>query len=233
MAHKEPLMTRCTWCGDPYRIKPYEKATSKFCSKTCKMSFLKRNNTIEPCAYCGSPVEVNWKRRNRKHYFCNRDCHNKSVSARVTVTCAGCGEVFTTYASRAGYYRQLYCNQECYIKHGTISSSGYAVDGPYETLRQRLVYTSKYLEWKTSVLIRDNYTCIECGATTDLRVHHKMPLVQIAYRYNPELSLEKINLILESPEFNDVTNGKTLCISCHLKEHRIVPVSSNGSQQTP
>lgn len=65
--------------------------------------------------------------------------------------------------------------------------------------------SSKYREWRVSVLERDNYTCQDCqarngqGVNVYLNVDHIKP-----FAYHPELRFE-------------ISNGKTLCIDCHKK----------------
>jgi predicted nucleic acid-binding Zn ribbon protein len=217
--NRHPVLKICEQCGKEYTVKYYHKDISKFCSDECHLDYLRRNNRLEPCSYCGKPVEVNWKRRNRKRYYCNNDCYNRSRSeTKETVICSGCGKPYTIFRSQKNLYLQHYCTRACYLEHGNISTTGYVTNEKYEHLRRRLCQTSEYLKWKHEVLERDGFTCTISGDTKDLRVHHKMPLYKIVYKYNPTLD-DNLNTILSSPEFNDVSNGVTLCNSCHMKEH--------------
>jgi endogenous inhibitor of DNA gyrase (YacG/DUF329 family) len=213
------IAKKCTWCGKDYKTKPYMDKTSKFCSEDCRLSYLRRNNTFSPCVYCGKPIEINWKRKKRSiFYYCSQDCY-KNSRAKSDVTCAGCGKIFQAHPSRQRMYLQLYCSQSCYIKHGLNNVQGFTHNIKYDNIRLRISKTSEYLKWKFLVLERDKYSCIKCGMKEDLRVHHVQELYRIIYKYNPELSPEKISLILSSVELNDVSNGITLCNSCHMKEH--------------
>ncbi len=73
----------------------------------------------------------------------------------------------------------------------------------YHTERQILMGQSKYKIWRELVFIRDNWTCQECGQRGHrLEVHHKK-----SWRDYQELRF-------------DVSNGKTLCLDCHLDIHR-------------
>jgi endogenous inhibitor of DNA gyrase (YacG/DUF329 family) len=211
----------CMQCGKEYSVKPYEKDISKFCSKACHLTYQKKNNTVSPCFYCGKPVLVNWNRKRTKNPFCSPECYHKSIEARIEVSCSGCGTLFIVYKSRQSYYRRLYCSRDCYALYGNIpSTQGFTHNKEYDSIRLRVCNYACYLKWKGSVLNRDNYKCIECESDKDLRVHHILMLYKIIYKYNPTLSLDKLNDILESPEFTDVSNGITLCNSCHIKKHR-------------
>lgn len=59
----------------------------------------------------------------------------------------------------------------------------------------------EYRIWREKVLKRDGNKCTECGSTNKLHAHHK----KCFYEY-PDLRL-------------DENNGKTLCISCHMRLH--------------
>lgn len=57
--------------------------------------------------------------------------------------------------------------------------------------------SSQYLDWKKSILERDERKCVDCGANDDLQVDHIKP-----FAYFPELRFE-------------LSNGRTLCRECH------------------
>lgn len=60
--------------------------------------------------------------------------------------------------------------------------------------------STPYKKWRTSVFVRDNYTCVICGKVGGhLNVDHIKP-----FSLFPELRL-------------DINNGRTLCIDCHKK----------------
>jgi len=221
----ERPVIKCEQCGKEFTVPPYKKGTAKFCSNKCRMAALRKNNKNSSCSYCGKPLILNWYRKRTKNPFCSLECYKKS-RAKSEVTCAGCGNIFLAYPSRQGYYHKLYCSKGCYILYGNISSTnGFTHNKKYDSIRLRVCNYACYLRWKSSVLERDNYKCVVCGSDKDLRVHHILKLYRIIYKYNPTLSLDKLKDILESPEFTDVSNGKTLCNSCHIKEHRIGPLA--------
>lgn len=61
--------------------------------------------------------------------------------------------------------------------------------------------TGNYKKWRTAVLIRDNFSCTECGSKINPHVHHIQKLSEV-----PSLSM-------------DIDNGMTLCSTCHRKVH--------------
>lgn len=73
-----------------------------------------------------------------------------------------------------------------------------------KTLRQ----SAKFKDWRKLVFERDNYTCQECGKNKCIiHPHH-------------------IKLLSEYPEFAlDVSNGITLCYTCHMRRHPQIKLS--------
>lgn len=60
----------------------------------------------------------------------------------------------------------------------------------------------EYIDWRTAVYERDNFTCQECGARgVPLNAHHIKH-----WQHHPDLRF-------------DVSNGVTLCEDCHAKKH--------------
>ena len=62
-------------------------------------------------------------------------------------------------------------------------------------------YSDDYYEWRTKVFGRDGYRCVRCGATEQLHAHHIK-----TWNDYPKLRLK-------------VSNGETLCETCHKKQH--------------
>ena len=219
---RHPVKKLCEWCGKEFIVKYHLRDTAKFCSDECRIADLQKNNGTAPCSYCGKPVTINWYKKNVKTPFCSKDCFSKSRALlKSEVICAGCGKPFMAHKSRQEYYNRLFCSRECYALHGNLPSTpGYIANEKYEQIRWRLVHHALYLRWRSSVLERDDYKCIQCSSGENLRVHHVVELYHIVYKYNHSLSVDTIDDILNAPEFSDVSNGITLCHSCHLKEHR-------------
>jgi len=95
-----------------------------------------------------------------------------------------------------------------YGKRGILSPN-FKEDTPlYRQIRNR----AEYVKWRCDVLVRDNYTCQECGARdAGLEAHHKKQFIHIL-RENKIKSIEQAK---QCSELWDIDNGKTLCKDCH------------------
>lgn len=66
---------------------------------------------------------------------------------------------------------------------------------------------ARYREWRGEVLERDNYTCQDCG------------------QHGGTLTAHHIERWADSPELRyELSNGVTLCQSCHAERHEGEPV---------
>lgn len=70
-----------------------------------------------------------------------------------------------------------------------------------------------YFTWRKNVLTRDDYKCVICETEDELVVHHKD-----GYHWCKERRI-------------DITNGETLCGSCHRDFHSIYGVKRNTEEQ--
>jgi 5-methylcytosine-specific restriction endonuclease McrA len=59
-----------------------------------------------------------------------------------------------------------------------------------------------YKQWRKAVFVRDRFQCQHCGTKKDIQAHH----------IKSWMRCEELRY--------DVSNGITLCRSCHLKAHR-------------
>ena len=198
----------------------FRRDSCKFCSKECHVAYQRKDYKYASCQCCGKPITLNWYKKRTKIYFCSPECYKK-YRAQSEVTCAGCGTKFMAHPSRQVYYNKLYCSKDCYLQNGCLGTVGFIHNKRYDTIRLKLSKTSEYLRWKHAILERDNYTCVQCGSSEDLRVHHIVQFYKIVYKYNPTLSMDKLQDVISSPEFNDPANGKTLCNTCHIQEHHL------------
>ncbi|MGM0214928.1 HNH endonuclease [Enterococcus sp. AZ109] len=74
---------------------------------------------------------------------------------------------------------------------------------PWEKTSKDIRSSGEYARWRTAVYERDNFVCQKCGQVGgDLNAHHVKPFAKF-----PDLRF-------------DISNGQTLCETCHKNIHR-------------
>lgn len=88
------------------------------------------------------------------------------------------------------------------------------------SLKHRMRTNTKYVTWRTDVFIRDKYTCIWCGDSRggNLQADHIIEVATIFDNFN----LKTIDEIIDCSALWDISNGRTLCKTCHIKRHNVV-----------
>ncbi len=82
---------------------------------------------------------------------------------------------------------------------------------------------TKYIEWRSNVFERDNYTCVLCGAKSGngkaiiLNADHIEPFSKIIHSNNIKNIEDALNCIF----IWDLNNGRTLCKNCHMRTDTI------------
>lgn len=90
--------------------------------------------------------------------------------------------------------------------------------GGITPLKKQIRECSKCRNWVLSIFIRDNYTCQKCGNRGgNLHAHHIESFAQIFHNNG----IESVEDAEKCEDFWNVNNGKTLCMECHNKEHKI------------
>ncbi len=98
------------------------------------------------------------------------------------------------------FKKRKFCTKACADKHG-FRYTGEA-HPRYDPNARRKNRGGAHQKWTNAVLSRDDLTCQHCGAKgVELHAHHIKP-----YKTHPQLRF-------------DVSNGVTLCYSCHWKIH--------------
>jgi hypothetical protein len=88
---------------------------------------------------------------------------------------------------------------------------------PTPLLKLKIRNTTKYLNWRLSILKRDNFTCKMCHASVKekkslrLEVHHAKTFYDICEDNN----VSTVEQALECKELWDLNNGLTVCYRCH------------------
>jgi len=195
----------CISCNTKF-ILPTRKKVVKTCSKKCylknlsklhkgKTIFNKRKRTHitldKMFCKCGTKKDV-------KSNTCST-CFINSIK-REYKKCVICSNVFYPNTNRAKF-----CSVECIKinKQKTTKGKGNPNwKGGIGSANQIERKSKEFKDWRLSVFIRDKYTCLDCGKIGGtLHAHHILPFAK--YK---ELRFE-------------ITNGKTLCVSCHKKYH--------------
>ncbi len=205
-------------CGKKFLVKPYRKDTAQWCS--CECRFRSSDQKIK-CFVCDNLfIRKNWELKEfgkfKSNRYCGRECFERR-SPPVLVSCAGCGKKFSIYPSRAKYYIEYYCDNDCRLKHGVVGRlTDHKIErNRYQKFVRSLRHTRLYYAWRKKCLERDNYTCSCCDSDKKITVHHKKSMLEFVrkYGFNKEL-------IEKDRSFFDMRNGQTLCRSCHFKEHK-------------
>lgn len=173
------------------------------------------------CKTCGSEfVPRKFERGRNPQVFCSSVCYGDSLKTPVPKRiCKWCGD---EYQSRR---RGSFCSRTCFGEahkgrvvskesREKMSKSHIGKKHPYESgehhwnwqggkstesVRERA--HSQYSRWRAAVFARDGFKCVRCGAGGELNAHHVIPF--------SEAKEKRL----------DISNGITLCLLCHGKEH--------------
>jgi len=134
----------------------------------------------------------------------------------VLIKCNNCGKPF--HRKRRDLVRRsqlYYCSHTCY-RASLCGSKNPNWRGGVKTINSKIRASEEYTKWQQAVLQRDQWTCVLCGAIGyNLHVHHIVHFAHLldSYKYyNKKLDYE--GLLKYEPLWN-VSNGVTLCKSCH------------------
>lgn len=169
--------------------------------------------------------QISWNKGTKGLTSANSTSFKKGQPANnktewVTKTCK-CGAEFSKPPSQA---IQKFCSKKCYnlTKKGMVSpwkgrkaseetrlkqrlaklgirgEQHWNYRGGSGSLRHQEMARDEYVQWRKSVFERDNYTCVECGAS---KVYIQADHIKPWAKY-PVLRYE-------------LNNGRTLCLDCH------------------
>jgi 5-methylcytosine-specific restriction endonuclease McrA len=154
------------------------------------------------------------KLKRNKHNFCSRDCYiifwakertgknNVNWNSKNERICEICSKKFRRSIQHGRVPR--YCSKKCTDIWKIGKNTGKANNrwkGGVTPINDKIRHSPKYIEWRNAVGTRDKIKCQFCGARKKLVAHH----IKTFEKY-PELRFK-------------VSNGITLCRSCHMKLH--------------
>ena len=165
------------------------------------------------CIGCGKVFKNNYA------IYCSLECNNKSTGRGPSVykkTCKICKKEFKT-----NRYNRKYCSDKCRkIFHKKRTTEYYDRNKKQKKKAKKIIPKINYIDRFQKVyeydqinyngnrvwcLIRDKFTCQNCGKKHDLTIHHKDGK---GFALPPE----KRN--------NNINNLIILCEKCHIKEER-------------
>jgi len=217
----------CNYCGDSFTVpkSKYEKGEGKYCSRECRG---KHKNVNCECNYCGDSFTISKsKYENGRGKYCSLECQGKHKTEKRTIDCECnyCDNSFTVPKSEYERGVGKYCSNKCQSKDGTVECEcnycGNSFTVPKSKCKNgRGKYCSRkcqkldkrksnpdlrdspaYRQFRTDVLDRDNYSCVDCGTSDNLHVHHIVPISE------------------DESQATDVANGVTVCVPCHADRH--------------
>jgi len=202
----------CVLCFDKF------KTDSRFTNhKYCKKC------TTSTCEICNSSFSIKPKAKSTKKY-CGRDCFKVGISGRIQsrevvdkiaksntgrktgifIRCTLCKKEKYIFPYLIKKIIGNFCNATCFVKW-TSGSLNPKWKGDSYPENKRLRQSFKYRQWRKSVFLRDNFSCVLCQykskgtKPTDINADH----IKAWYLY-PKHRFE-------------ISNGRTLCLPCHCK----------------
>lgn len=121
----------------------------------------------------------------------------------MEVTCCNCGKVFDKEANQVRWYTKHFCSRQCRYAGQVGEGNPNWVDGQGYARNRKSANErgARHKAWAAAVKERDGHRCTVCSGTKGLSAHHHED-----WRSSPEKRYE-------------LSNGVTLCQSCHMKEH--------------
>jgi len=161
------------------------------------------------CEHCGREFfRYTAELRRSKHSFCSSLCMGKWNKANVynkpNTACSYCGKVFHRDPSRKKGYTMYFCNKKCQGAYWAENFKGERSSnwqGGKTEQRKYELQSTKYRKWRVGIL--KGTTCILCGSSRALELHH------IEYRSSNPLRIR------------DEKNVVPICEECHDLLHSI------------
>jgi hypothetical protein len=206
---------KCFTCGNLFWKKGSAIGKFNFCSRDCFNGWRYSEETKKDIGF--RIAESSYHNRlsqppilNSKCFVCNKDIYKKPY-----------------YIKRQ---QHLFCSRVCKGKHWSTLRRENSVNwkGGVMDLQSAIRGLPENGQWIKNVFKKDKYTCQECGQIgKDLEAHHikrfSVILKEFLSKYSQFSLVEDketlVRLSLSCPDFWEISNGRTLCVSCHrLKE---------------
>lgn len=183
---------------------------------------------IVECDNCGSDVERKPREAERyDNHFCNQECKNEWQKdgmtgednpnwggGDVTVPCEWCGEKTEKQRRHIERDDHHFCSNSCNATYyANVKGNGFSKgeDNPAwngGATENPRYYGPNWNEQRDKALERDGGECVKCGSESPLVVHH--------IKGRDEFDTTEPGWWRDA---NVLENLKTLCRTCHRKEH--------------
>lgn len=167
-AKEAPLCQCINNCGQRITWNRNTKQYNKYISGHCSIG--KNTKITVFCAQCGKSKEIYPREQNKKHYFCNNQCHgewkkinwqdknNHNYIERIEIFCAQCNKPIKILPLEKR--DNNFCNRECngkWMSENLIGENSLAWQGGKSFEEYCVVWTDQ--EYQEYVLNRDNNEC--------------------------------------------------------------------------
>lgn len=165
--------------------------------KECGSVFIVIPARASTAKFCSMTCKSVWQSKHR-----SVENHPRWQGGERSKVCEYCGKPYTIADGRAlsVFKKQKFCSKPCADKGGLRY---FGPDNNKWTGNPRKRHRpSRHAAWARAVISRDSATCRRCGCSgVEMHAHHI-----VSYKDDAALRW-------------DVTNGETLCFSCHWAEH--------------
>ena len=168
-------------------------ANEKICI-VCSKEFRRKGQRKFTAKFCSVKCKAEYQKGKLPSFDFDKKRNGRSKN------CIKCNESFYVSLSND---EQRFCSRICHWEYGKPDRQGdkhWNWKGGIKPVNQKLRNSRNYSEWRKKVFARDNYTCQSCS------------------QRGGELEADHIKQFAFYPELRfDITNGRTLCKSCHKK----------------
>lgn len=159
--------------------------------------YLRLGKSMRKCKTCKCLL-LKASKESKKQFANKKYCSVKCMTTRLTKNCAHCKTVIVVKKCRLK--KENFCSILCANKFRIGYTPWNKGKGTKSTRNELFRKSKAYIEWREAIYERDDYTCQLCGERGGrLNADHIKPFALF-----PKLRLE-------------LSNGRTLCESCHRK----------------